>query len=599
MSALTSVAVRMYCTGFGDCFLLTFRYGPDGPGQQAKTLWIDFGVRAGQAEPVEGLNPDSARARRLGAARTRERMQAIAQDIRDYVAGLRPAPAPQLPAQGPPAKSQAFVDVLAITHEHVDHISGLKQAAKVLKDITFGQLWFAWTENPREELAQEWRRQKRQARTALQTALTHLNSSPQAMAMSEGPKSLKRHLEHLAEFEPKLKPKETEFHLHPSYQQLLERPDQSVCYLSPGYTAGPEVRQGDVIGEGLQKTPGATVFEGARIYVLGPPKDLAVVRAGEPKHWEQTLHAAAQQSAHDFTDSHFAGSDVRKQDFWYFVGKSPFDERFVVPVEFPTGKLPHSVTHRPSQELPAPESRKVALLFAGLKETEAYHRYFGPLTQVEAAEEPAQPWRRIDHDYVYEAGSLAIQLNNGVNNTSLVLAIELEATKQVLLFSGDAEYGVWNDWERDRQEHAHQQEPTAHRQYCWSVEGGAPVTVEDLLGRTVFYKMGHHGSENATPKSKGIGKLSNAALHSMIPVNEKTARHFGWCRIPFENLLTVLEQRKIPYVRADKSHNPSGEGSLAQAKKQTAASPLVGHVHWNAKLDGSGKHLFVEWKLTI
>ena len=46
---------------------------------------------------------------------------------------------------------------------------------------------------------------------------------------------------------------------------------------------------------------------------------------------------------------------------------------------------------------------------------------------------PNAAWRRIDDEWLYSAESLALTLNAGINNTSLVLAFELPASKKVLL----------------------------------------------------------------------------------------------------------------------------------------------------------------------
>jgi len=77
----TGVTVRMYRTGFGDCFLLAFR-GNDGA---PVYMLIDCGVHS----QYEG-----------GGDRIRE----IVDHIRDSTEGR--------------------LDVVAITHEHADHISG-------------------------------------------------------------------------------------------------------------------------------------------------------------------------------------------------------------------------------------------------------------------------------------------------------------------------------------------------------------------------------------------------------------------------------------------------------------------------------------------
>ena len=54
-----------------------------------------------------------------------------------------------------------------------------------------------------------------------------------------------------------------------------------------------------------------------------------------------------------------------------------------------------------------------------------------------------------------------------------------------LLFAADAQVGNWESWQTLE----------------WKLDDGTRVTGPDLLKRTVFYKVGHHGSGNATPKA--------------------------------------------------------------------------------------------------
>ena len=51
----------------------------------------------------------------------------------------------------------------------------------------------------------------------------------------------------------------------------------------------------------------------------------------------------------------------------------------------------------------------------------------------------------------------------------------------MLLFAADAQRGNWISWSKKQ----------------WK-DGDETVTTKDLLGRTVLYKVGHHGSHNAT-----------------------------------------------------------------------------------------------------
>jgi hypothetical protein len=94
---------------------------------------------------------------------------------------------------------------------------------------------------------------------------------------------------------------------------------------------------------------------------------------------------------------------------------------------------------------------------------------------------PNAPWRRIDDEWLYSAEMLALKLNAGINNTSLVLAFELPTSKKVLFFAGDAQRGNWISW----------------KDVTWA-DGAKTITARSLLGRAVLYKVGHHGSHNAT-----------------------------------------------------------------------------------------------------
>ena len=56
-------------------------------------------------------------------------------------------------------------------------------------------------------------------------------------------------------------------------------------------------------------------------------------------------------------------------------------------------------------------------------------------------------WRRIDTDWLNQAGTLALYLDSLTNNSSLALAIELVDSGKVLLFAADAQTGNWLSWQ--------------------------------------------------------------------------------------------------------------------------------------------------------
>ena len=142
---------------------------------------------------------------------------------------------------------------------------------------------------------------------------------------------------------------------------------------------------------------------------------------------------------------------------------------------------------------------------------------------------PAVSWRRVDHDWLGFGGALALALDSDTNNTSLVLAFELTPGGDVLLFPGDAQVGNWLSWELLE----------------WHVKDGATtrtVKSENLLERTVLYKVGHHASHNATLREKGLELMASGELVAMIPVNRVTAKKMDWL-MPFPPLHDRLVEK--------------------------------------------------------
>ncbi len=115
-------------------------------------------------------------------------------------------------------------------------------------------------------------------------------------------------------------------------------------------------------------------------------------------------------------------------------------------------------------------------------------------------------WRKIDYDWLVSgAGNLALRLNTGINNLSLAIAIEFESSKKVMLFPGDAEFGSWESWHN----------------IDWDVPANNNNThhTEDLLNRTVFYKVAHHLSHNGTAKEKGLKMMKSKDLIAMATLD--------------------------------------------------------------------------------
>jgi Metallo-beta-lactamase superfamily len=168
---------------------------------------------------------------------------------------------------------------------------------------------------------------------------------------------------------------------------------------------------------------------------------------------------------------------------------------------------------------------------------------------------PEESWRRIDDDWLYAAADLALQYDSRTNNTSLVLAFEFLETGRVALFAADAQVGNWLSWQGLE----------------WEVDGKT-VTGPDLLRRSVYYKVGHHGSENATLSAKGLELMESPDLSAFIPTNAVDALNVGWGRMPFDKILDrLLEKTSGRVIRADdpwvgkagkKEHRSLASGSI-------------------------------------
>ena len=131
----------------------------------------------------------------------------------------------------------------------------------------------------------------------------------------------------------------------------------------------------------------------------------------------------------------------------------------------------------------------------------------------------------------------AEKVDSMINSTSLVLMLQIGKAR--LLLPGDAEWGTWKRILDDD-------------------------VARSLLRGATFFKVGHHGSHNATSK-----KLVEKVLPKRIPAMISTQQGPGNYRnnIPLTELLDALHEHEIEYVRSDKTEQELPEGFL---KHQTA-----------------------------
>jgi hypothetical protein len=218
-----------------------------------------------------------------------------------------------------------------------------------------------------------------------------------------------------------------------------------------------------------------------KIYVLGPPHDLKMIKKINPSKSDPETYGmtTAEPALSSFWKSAVESSDP----------EAPFDGRFEIPLEV-------------AQQLPFFQEH-----------------YWGE--DADSAHKD-QTWRRIDGDWLQPSSELALALDSATNNTSLVLALELD-NGDVLLFAADAQVGNWLSWQDLK----------------WKVDG-QEVTGPDLLHRTILYKVGHHGSHNATLRQDGLEMMSNLKV-AMLPVDHAMALKKRWGQMPFDALLDRLD----------------------------------------------------------
>jgi len=447
-----SATVRMFCHGLGDCFLITIPQ--EGPRDYA--ILIDCGIAMGTSGE-QGL--------------MKQVVETIAKLTKD------------------PATGRGHVDLLAVTHEHRDHVSGFVQAEVELAQIQFDHVWVAWTENPADALANELRakhaKEKAAFARAFRTAKTFRSSALDARKV----KALAGVLAFYGAVSAAGgKLVDTAAAMAKATDLAKTKPPP---YLMPG----------DVL-----RLPGAEPggYAGAvRVFVLGPPHDGPTLRRINPGKNRETYDKkkaalgafgmswtwAAAMSGH----ASLSGVDNQVSDESDFERSMPFDRKWRLNLK----ELAEGTTADFFQD----------------------HYLSG------------EAQRRIDGDWLWTgAQQLALYMESYTNNTSLVLAFELPKSKRVLLFAGDAQVGNWLSW-HDIEE--------------FKSKDGQTLSTKaaDLLANTVLYKVGHHGSHNATLREKGLELMSHPELVAMLPVESTAVDRLGYGEMPLGSLVEALRQR--------------------------------------------------------
>ncbi|QDK17102.1 hypothetical protein ES815_01785 [Leclercia adecarboxylata] len=456
MMTQPTITVRMYRAlggegsdyrGYlGDCFLIRVANELNPPAH----ILIDFGVL-------------------MGTTQAHERMRKIATDIVIMTGG-------KFDDEGK-ITQKGTLDLLVITHEHWDHLSGFSQAQDIIfSGLAIQQLWMAWTEDDNDALANQLR-QERDRRTLSLAALSEmiqkvaegLNPSPLAADRQIALSGLDAFLGPLVE---------------PVEQ---ERADNG---LAARTTAPRRLQSREIIAklktEAVSKaflSPGQVVTApgGIKTYVLGPPRNISRLKKDKPS-------GTAKETYFD--------NQALEERLFRIVDNTPLDPDNDQPFAKRFNCFHVEQVHA-SNEASAGSDWSTFLWFK--------EHYFA-----QTSEDGCDLSRRtIDSDWMGAAGQLALKLDADTNNTSLVLAFELP-DGTFMLFPGDAQVGNWLSWHDQSYLYGHQE-----------------LTAADILGRVRFYKVSHHGSDNATIKERGLGLMTHPDLVAAISTDEAFGKQQG------------------------------------------------------------------------
>ena len=512
----SGVEVRMYRFGHGDCFLLNFKRRDS---EVPYFMLIDCGKKAGS-------EPDGVKAA-------------------DVLEQLH-------------ADTGGVLDLVAVTHEHEDHTSEFPKNVNDIghpfaKRFEIKNLWLAWTEDGEDDLANRLRElygDKLLALAMVQTKLSELTSSKGVKAENQRLGDTTALIGDLldteigerngAEFIKQMASKcgysgsKSNSNVDDQFGFLFAAENQTTKIKGLRFKRRLEWLRNSVdvtnitfirpdSGPYLLPDFGA----GVRVYPFGPPRDEQLLTSLDPRKseefhvgpFEMGSPGAGLFAAFRTTDPQ---SDTR----------TPFEPRHCIPEDEILKKAPvESKRAKNPEELTS--EQWLRYLYRG---------------------EEADPDRRIDGDWLEDGEAMALRLNSEVNNTSLVLLFELTESKKTLLFTGDAQRGSWVSWSK----------------LSWRADG-RKITAKELLGRCVFYKVGHHGSHNATLAGTTDSEHANLSwlakgryadhFVAMIPSNTKWAgkkKPFPW-RHPLPAIQDALVKKakgRVLMVQPKKIQTP-------------------------------------------
>lgn len=434
-----NVAIRLYCHGLGDCILLAFPR----EGKKPYYMMIDCGIV-------------------MGADKAVDRVKTVADSIATSI----------------DAENGGNIDLLLVTHEHWDHVSGFSssQARAAFEKIKFLQVRQAWTEDKKHPISKELLKRKKKAKDVATKALARM---PKGRTATKRQAAFAMGVESVLSF----------------FGDLGAAPGAKG-------TTEEAMKFSGTLGDLDLWSPGEQhdlIKDRVRVFTLGPPEDLKLLKKSDPSKKVPEVYTLAQHfGLASSLESAFKAQEDREKGV---------KERDIHDDGFPFDTC-YRNTYCLNKVLP--------------KGTNPDLKKFIDSTYAAKSEQ----WRTIEDDWLESAGQLALNLDSDTNNTSLAIAIELVETGEFLLFPGDAQVGNWLSWATLKFK-----------------QKGETITMDDIFANTVFYKVGHHGSHNATLRAEGLEKMIHQKLSAFIPVDKVMAKKKGWDEMPFNKLVSRLKAK--------------------------------------------------------
>ena len=400
------------------------------------------------------------------------------------------------------------LDVLVVTHEHWDHVSGFVQARAAFEALAIDAVWFAWTEDPKDPLATRLRKEREDKLKKL----VGFTGNLQARGLAGDP--VAQGVSSILSF----------FNI--GFGAAGGASTKDALTNARGFIKGRE----PVYWRPTDKPLVLPQIPAVRFYALGPPQNEKAIKKTFAK--SEVYHVGATENALFEADKSAQGTGMPWDTY------CPFDRDV-------------GMALRPLIDAPRAQAGTDSDPLRNFLD----RHYLDPDSSLGGE---GQAWRRIDAAWLGPAADFALALDNATNNTSLVLAIEIIKSGKVILLAADAQVGNWLSWHDCK----------------WPVDGRA-VTGPDLLARTVFYKVGHHGSHNATLRAKGLELMNSPELVAFIPVDRETAKKKGWHEMPLEGLVTALvEKTNGRVLQADTDYAPDGNQASQEFHRALKQTPL-------------------------